>query len=69
MSDPAPCTRHARTVWMARCPTCTAWHLAVEFARRDGHDTGPAPRSTATAHIREVTRGVVPVGATGSWAA
>ena len=69
MSDPAPCTRHARSVWMAYCPTCTAWHLAVEFARRDGPDAGRDPRPTATARIREVTGGVVPVGATGSRAA
>jgi hypothetical protein len=69
MSAPAPCTRHARTVWMARCPACTAWHLAVELARRDGLGAGPDPRPTATAHIHEVTRRVVPVGATGSWAA
>jgi hypothetical protein len=36
MSTPAPCYRHARTAWMAYCPDCTTWHLAVEVARRDG---------------------------------
>ena len=69
MSGPAPCTRHARTVWMANCPTCTAWHLAVELARRDGPDASPDARPASTTHIREVTGGVVPVGATSSWAA
>jgi hypothetical protein len=43
MSVPAPCTRHARTTWMAYCPDCTAWHLAVQIARRA---TTPAPRRT-----------------------
>ena len=69
MSGPAPCTRHARTVWMAHCPTCTAWHLAVELARRDGLGSGPKPRSAPNARICETTRAVVPVGAAGSFAA
>ena len=29
-----PCTRHARHVWMAYCPECTAWHLARQMAHR-----------------------------------
>src|SRR3954451_6865559 len=51
MRAPQPCTRHARHTWMAWCPECTAWHLAVEIVRRDagapaasGH---PPRRSTA----------------------
>ena len=69
MSDPAPCTRHARTVWMAYCPTCTAWHLAVEIARRNGLVSGPDSRSALTTHLRASTRAVVPVGTAGSSAA
>src|SRR3954464_12653126 len=49
MPAPQPCTRHAQHTWMARCPACTAWHLAVEMARRDA--TAPAtsghPRRSA----------------------
>ena len=29
-----PCYRHPRKVWMAACADCTAWHLAIEIARR-----------------------------------
>jgi hypothetical protein len=69
MSDRTPCTRHARTVWMAYCPECTAWQLAVEIARRDDLGSGPDPRSAPTAHLGEITRAVAPVGAAGSLAA
>ena len=69
MSDPAPCTRHARTVWMAYCPTCTAWHLAVEIARRNGPVSGPDPRSAPTGRHGEPTPAVIPVGEAGSLAA
>jgi hypothetical protein len=43
MSIPTYCTQHGRTVWMAYCPACTAWHLAVEIARRDGLGPTPGP--------------------------
>ena len=69
MSDPAPCTRHARTVWMAYCPACTAWHLAVQVARRDGLGSDPAPRPDPAAHIRDTARALVPIGGSGSVAA
>ena len=69
MPGPAPCTRHARSVWMAHCPTCTAWHLAVELARRNGLDAGPDTRLTPSTHLREATRGGGPYVATGSRAA
>ncbi len=69
MSDPAPCTRHARTVWMAHCPTCTAWHLTSELARRTRAGAGADPRPIPTADIREATRGVGPFAAAGSRAA
>jgi hypothetical protein len=52
MSDPAPCTRHARTVWIAYCPACTAWHLATKLARREGSDTLPGPRSARASPLR-----------------
>jgi hypothetical protein len=38
MSAPAPCPRHAQTVWMAYCSACTAWHLTMQIARRDTQD-------------------------------
>ncbi|MGR7026249.1 hypothetical protein [Geodermatophilus sp. URMC 62] len=56
MSDPAPCTRHARSVWLASCPACTAWHLAAQCARRGGHGPRPAP----TAPVQNVPRAVGP---------
>jgi hypothetical protein len=48
MSIPAPCTRHARRVWLAYCPDCTAWHLAIQIARRDGLTSAAAPESGMT---------------------
>jgi hypothetical protein len=44
------CTRHDRHVWMACCPDCTAWHLAVEIARRDGAAPSPETAAPATLH-------------------
>ena len=35
MSIPTHCTRHGPSTWMAYCPACTAWHLALEIARRN----------------------------------
>jgi hypothetical protein len=43
MPDAGPCTRHARTIWMAYCQDCTTWHLAAAIARRDG-TRPPRPR-------------------------
>jgi hypothetical protein len=63
MTIPTPCTRHAQTVWMAYCPACTAWHLAVEIARRDGA-RAPATSGAATAYIRPRSgAATAPVGA------
>jgi hypothetical protein len=45
MPLPRPCLRHARNVWLVRCPDCTAWHLAVELARRTGPGAAAAPPS------------------------
>ena len=36
----APCYRHRRTVWIAGCPDCTAWHLAAARLRQDEGPTG-----------------------------
>ena len=69
MSDPAPCTRHARTVWLAYCPACTAWHLAVEIARRDGSGSSSDPQSAPSALRTAVTRAAVSVGAAAPMAA
>jgi hypothetical protein len=63
MSDRTPCNRHARTVWMAYCPACTAWHLAVEIARRNGSGSSLDPQSAPSASRTAVTRAAVPVGA------
>ena len=30
-----PCYRHASEVWIAYCPDCTVWHLAVQMTRRN----------------------------------
>jgi hypothetical protein len=35
MTPTTPCYRHPRRVWMAACPDCTAWHMAVALARRN----------------------------------
>src|SRR4051812_9526063 len=35
MSFNRPCYRHAPGVWMAYCPDCTAWYLAVQITRRN----------------------------------
>jgi hypothetical protein len=34
MTAAPPCYRHPRGVWIAACPDCTAWYLAVAVARR-----------------------------------
>jgi hypothetical protein len=47
MTAPTPCSRHRRRVWMAACPDCTAWHLAVALARRDAVVSGTATALTA----------------------
>lgn len=68
MSVAPPCTRHARSVWMAYCPACTAWHLAVAIALRDGK--GPLASGSAAAHFRpEPPLSAVPVGSSVSLAA
>jgi hypothetical protein len=33
MTVTTPCYRHAREVWLAACPDCTAWHLAASLGR------------------------------------
>jgi hypothetical protein len=35
MSHSTPCSRHSRSVWIASCDDCTAWHLADLRSRRD----------------------------------
>ncbi|MGY1690777.1 hypothetical protein [Geodermatophilus sp. SYSU D01105] len=47
-----PCSRHARSVWIASCADCTAWHLAGALADRDNPAPGaagspPEPRDPA----------------------
>jgi hypothetical protein len=37
-----PCSRHSRSVWIASCDDCTAWHLAGLRSRR----TAPSPADT-----------------------
>ena len=36
MTPTTPCYRHPRGTWMVACSDCTAWHMAVALARRDG---------------------------------
>ncbi|MGY1706209.1 hypothetical protein ACI79C_16715 [Geodermatophilus sp. SYSU D00697] len=36
-----PCSRHARSVWIASCADCTAWHLAGALADRDRDHPAP----------------------------
>jgi hypothetical protein len=43
MSIPIHCTRHGPSTWMAYCSACTAWHLALEIARRDASVPARAP--------------------------
>jgi hypothetical protein len=45
MSIPTYCIQHGPSVWMAYCPACTAWHLAVEIARRDASVPVRAPNA------------------------
>jgi hypothetical protein len=68
MSVPAPCTRHPLTVWMAYCSACTAWHLAVEIARRDGMGSRLDRQSTPAALRSAVMRAAVSIGAAASLA-
>jgi alkylhydroperoxidase family enzyme len=35
-----PCYRHRRSVWIAGCADCTAWHLAAARLRQDEILTG-----------------------------
>ncbi|MGY1590766.1 hypothetical protein ACI79D_02195 [Geodermatophilus sp. SYSU D00708] len=42
MPHRTPCSRHSRSVWIASCDDCTAWHLADLRSRRDA----PAPVDT-----------------------
>jgi hypothetical protein len=53
MSLPNPCTRHARTIWMARCPDCTTWHLSVAIARRNGQGSVGNPGFGPNSHVRD----------------
>ena len=41
------CHRHATNVWMAYCPDCTAWHLALQMARRNAY-LAALPRCVGT---------------------
>jgi hypothetical protein len=69
MPAPTPCTRHARHTWMAYCPTCTAWHLTNEIARRDGKGPHPESQSATTHHRSEPPPATVAVVASSGLAA
>ncbi|MGY1644137.1 hypothetical protein ACI782_23765 [Geodermatophilus sp. SYSU D00703] len=42
MPHSTPCSRHSRSVWIASCDDCTAWHLADLRSRREE----PVPADT-----------------------
>jgi hypothetical protein len=46
MAHRHPCYRHPRSVWIAACPDCTAWHQATAAAAREA---APEPDRTRTA--------------------
>ncbi|SDD50318.1 hypothetical protein SAMN05660690_4413 [Geodermatophilus telluris] len=41
----AVCHRHPRHVWIASCPDCTSWHLAVLRAGRQARPAVSRPRT------------------------
>jgi len=48
-TQPRPCYRHRRTVWIVSCADCTEYHLTAALARRDQDRTTTRRLATAAA--------------------